>query len=69
MDDVSHTSNGAPPSIAQSVVSVMTGQNTVGRKNRRTNSGMANPKKLYEEVSGDGRCSLKHVRQKERSMG
>ena len=50
MDDVSHTSNGAPPSIAQSVVSVMTGQNTVGRRNKRLNSGMGNPKKVYEEV-------------------
>ena len=51
MDDVSHTSSsGPPPSIAQSVVSVMTGQNTVGRKNKRLNSGMGNPKKVYEEV-------------------
>ena len=50
MDVVSQASNGAPPSIAQSVVSVMTGQNTTGRKNRRSNSVMANPKKMYEEV-------------------
>ena len=52
MDDVSNSSStGAPPSIAQSVVSVMTGQNTIGRRNKRINSGMANPKKVYEEVA------------------
>jgi len=51
MDDVSNSnSTGAPPSIAQSVVSVMTGQNTIGRRSKRINSGMANPKKVYEEA-------------------
>ena len=50
MDDLSQTTNGAPPSIAQSVVSVMTGQNTLTRKNRRVSTGMSNPKKIYEEV-------------------
>ena len=50
MDDATQTSNGAPPSIAQSVVSVMTGQNTMTRKHRRTSSSMNNPKKAYEEV-------------------
>ena len=50
MDNLSVTSNGVPPSIAQSVVSVMTGQSTVNRKNRRTSSGLSNPKKIYEEV-------------------
>eukprot|EP00795_Rhopilema_esculentum_P012593 gene12593-3296_t len=50
MDDVTQTSNGAPPSIAQSVVSVMTGQNTMTRKHRRTSSSMNNPKKAYEEA-------------------
>ena len=56
MDDVSNSnSTGAPPSIAQSVVSVMTGQNTIGRRSKRINSGMANPKKVYEEVTS---CSM-----------
>eukprot|EP00794_Sanderia_malayensis_P016597 gene16597-18286_t len=53
MDNLSSTSSNAPPSIAQSVVSVITGQNTISRKNRRIVAGME--KKIYEETLGNRR--------------